>query len=450
MIGGSLFQRFFWRYLATLVLAIGMLIFITHWYQAKHSQQQFKQLKQNAVTWQSSWSSGDLEQQMDHWRQQSDSARLMLVKDGQLMADSHPEHGPHAWEFFKVHERLNDEMTLVLPLGNGYQAVFAKPFTLRLPFDLPASGLLVHSPLWRLVAILLMIAVLISLLLYPLVRGLSRTFLDLGHLAEQVAAGHFGKTLVVARKDELGGLVGAFNHMSRRLAEAEQLNTRLIHDVSHELRSPLGRIKVLADTLQYRPQDAPACVEEIHREVALLDRMVEDMIAAAKMEVSCESLHWETFDLVDWASSLQQRMAKLIKSWQVRFDFKPPTPGNSVQGDRQRLTQAVGNLVENALRAVELVENPQIHLAIQVDQDAWRIQVSDNGVGISEQDLPHIYRRFYRVDKHRDRDDGGVGLGLSIVKAIVESHRGEISLESKPGSGTQVTIMLPLKEAASA
>ena len=451
MIGKSLFHRFFWRYLMTLILALMLLIFLTHWYQARHIRHQQGVLDRQAEEICATWEPGSASLRAVQWREIEDLTRLVIMDDQwRMLGDSHPERGENVLEYLRMNHHLNHAMTAVAPLEDGARVILIRPYVLRLPQIIqPRVPWLFNAPQWRLIAILFALAILISLLLYPLVRGLSRTFRELGLLAEQVADGHFGKELEVKRKDELGGLVDAFNHMSRKLAEAEQLNHRLIHDVSHELRSPLGRIRVLADTLRFRPESSEQCVEEIHREVALLDRMVEDLVQSAKMEASTETLKIETFNLTKWARSLSDRLAKQIKARGIYAQFNQPKTDIVVVGDRQRLTQAVSNLVENALDATERSDGAQIQVDFAVREEVWEIRVRDNGVGIPEENQPFVFRRFYRVDKHRNREDGGVGLGLSIVKAIVGSHNGEVLLQSKPGEETQVTMRFPLTEANS-
>ena len=138
-------------------------------------------------------------------------------------------------------------------------------------------------------------------MLYPLVRSMSRTFGELTEIAGQVSAGRFGRTLGSGRPGELGALVDAFDEMSRKLAEAERLDTRLLHDVSHEFRSPLGRIQVMAESLRDHPEEAEERIRGITQEVALLDRLVGDLVETARIESEARSPEWEEMSLVAWA-----------------------------------------------------------------------------------------------------------------------------------------------------
>jgi signal transduction histidine kinase len=130
----------------------------------------------------------------------------------------------------------------------------------------------------------------------------------------------------------------------------------------------------------------------------------------------------------------------------VDWNTSLPEEDREVRCDSQRLAQALGNLVDNAIHALEGRDDPRIEISVSVgtDTDTWTLTVEDNGPGIPADDLPHVFRRFYRVGDDRGREEGGVGLGLSLVRAIAEAHGGEATIESRPGEGTQVTVSLPI------
>ncbi len=232
--------------------------------------------------------------------------------------------------------------------------------------------------------------------------------------------------------------------MSGKLGEAERLNTRLLHDVSHELRSPLGRIQVMAETIALKPEQADECIKGIDQEVALLDRLVGDLVETARIESETSSARLETFSLLNWASETMRRLESKVRSTQIDWATRLPEQDREIRGDPQRLAQAVGNLVDNAINALEGRTDPRIEVSLAIDEERWLLDVNDNGRGLPEDELPHVFRRFYRVEKHRGREQGGVGLGLSLVRAIAEAHGGEASIESQVDKGTKVTLSIPL------
>lgn len=293
--------------------------------------------------------------------------------------------------------------------------------------------------------VLVLVLGLVVVALYPFVRSLGAAFSRMTEVVGDVAAGSYGRTVGIERRDELGGLIRAFDEMSLRLAEADRLQARLLHDVSHELRSPLGRIQALAETIERHPEDARSCVEGIEREVALLDRLVGDLLTTAHLESAAVTPTFEEISLREWAGETFERLAPRARARGIAWSTRLPETDRRIRADPQRLTQAVANLVDNAVAALDGQRDGAIDLRVEAGETSWALTVSDDGSGIPPEDLPHVSRRFYRVGEHRGRDSGGFGLGLSLVRAIAEAHGGEVTIESRigDGSGTTVTLRMP-------
>jgi len=442
----GLFQRLFWRFLFALLLSMIVLVGLTHWYQARYFKGERHELHRRAIEIAGALQQEITESAMDQWKEIYPETRMVVVdQNWQIQLDSHPEKDLVDLHLFRAKKPLTENFIAEAKIDGDYRLVVMQPMVLRFPQTLqPKVPWLFHAPQWQLIVILMSLAALASFLLYPLVRSLSKTFRQLSDLAGEVAGGHFGKELSIERSDELGGLIQSFNHMSRKLAEAELLNTRLIHDVSHELRSPLGRIRALADTIRYRPKDMEQCLENIDQEVALLDRLVEDLATAAKIESQPQAMLREKVSLRDWVREMFERFQKQLKAAGIEWRFEFEGEDQMVLIDSQRLAQALGNLVENSASAMTGRDDSALVLRCLVEKEGWHLEVVDNGPGIPEEDLPFVFRRFYRVAPHRDREAGGAGLGLSIAKAIVEAHGGRIELHSKPGIETKVTITVPM------
>ena len=445
MMKAGLFQRLFWRYLFALVMAVLILIGLTHWYQAQYFRGEKKGLHRRALEIAEGLNQDLSEETISNWKEAFPRIRMVVIDSGwRVLLDSDPEQDLIDLHLFRANKPMTQNFIAVTEIDSAHRLVVMQPMELRFPQTLqPRVPWLFHAPQWQLIAILTSMAVLISFLLYPLVRSLSKTFRQLSDLAGEVAGGHFGKELAVDRSDELGGLIRSFNHMSRKLAEAEHLNTRLIHDVSHELRSPLGRIRALADTIRYRPQDAAKCVDQMDQEVALLDRLVEDLATVARMESQPQTVILKPVSLQKWVQGMFERFQKKLRAEGIGWRLVCNGNDRTVAFDSQRLAQALGNLVENASVALGGKVGACLELVCHAEGDFWQLQLIDNGSGIPEEDLPFVFRRFYRVDKHRNREDGGTGLGLSIAKAIVEAHDGHIEIVSQVGVGTTVTMTIP-------
>lgn len=432
-LGGDLFRRLFLRFSLSLVLALLLFVTVVHLFQQRIMDGEWREdLREQAYWLGLHTRASDAEILADAWRQTHDTVRLTIYDaDGRLLADSHPERSPLALDDLRQ-QRTKGTLAAVQPMRNsGFVAIS------RAQVPTLANGL--H---WGLVAAALAIGGAVVVLLRPFVSSMSSTLGKLTEIAREAASGHFGKTLAVEGPDELGTLVLAINDMSRKLEEAARLNTRLLHDVSHELRSPLGRIQVMAQTIALRPEETADCIHGINQEIALLDRLVGDLLETARFEAGSTSLRPERFSLEQWSQETFSRLESRARSSQIEWHTTVPEHDVEVDGDPQRLAQAVGNLVDNAITALDGRTSGRIDITLETEQDRWSLSVEDNGPGIPPHDLPHVFRRFYRAGIHRDRDQGGVGLGLSLVGAIVEAHGGEVSLESKVGEGTRVVLSL--------
>jgi len=333
-----------------------------------------------------------------------------------------------------VDNYFHGEMVALVPVKQGVLALTI----LRLhPFPKYFSGFIV-------ILILSFVGVTI-LCLYPSVNKIIKVIQQLQRLATSVAQGHFGKTINVNRTDEIGELASSFNHMSQQLAEVEQQNHNLIAGVSHELRSPLARIRVNAEQLLLTPDtvNLQTNCETICHEVDQLDTMVSDLLQAAKMHIEPMVLQRATIDVSELLTQLVQRYQPMAKINAVELTYVSTLSSLPLAIDPQRLSQAITNLIDNAITAVPVNGVIDVRLS-QTNQDAI-IDIQDNGLGIDPAYQKLIFERFYRVDASRDRKTGGVGLGLTLVKQIIQTHYGTIELTSQPGKGSTFRIKLPIQ-----
>ncbi len=243
--------------------------------------------------------------------------------------------------------------------------------------------------------------------------------------------------------DEVGQLAETFNEMMERLQELFDTQQQLVADVSHELRTPLatiqGNIDLLRRGASRDPQMLRESIEAIDAEVARMSRLVRDLLLLAEAE-SGLSLHMKPVE-VDTVLLEVYRQAQLMADGKVKVRLGHEDQAQ-VQGDADRLKQLLLNLVGNAIAYTP--EGGTVTLSLHRRPDGMvRICVADTGIGIAPNDLPHIFDRFWRVDRARTRKAGGSGLGLSIAKSIAEAHGGTLQVESELGKGSTFEVLLP-------
>jgi signal transduction histidine kinase len=269
------------------------------------------------------------------------------------------------------------------------------------------------------------------------------------------AARRFGEGDLAARApatggDEVAAVAQAFNRMAddlsarqRQLEDADRARRQLLADVSHELMTPLTAIRGYAETLSL-PQFGPASadgqryVHIIQEEGERIERLVGDLLDLARYEASGVTFVREPVSIAELFDRVVERHEQAARGNQVTIDVRLPDEEMTVMGDPRRLEQALQNLASNALRHAPAGGRVTVS-AEQKDGVTW-LRVADSGMGIPAEHLPHVFDRFYKADA--SRTESGSGLGLSIVKAIVERHGGQVSVESTPGVQTVFTIRL--------
>lgn len=226
----------------------------------------------------------------------------------------------------------------------------------------------------------------------------------------------------------------------------DRLRKDFIANVSHELRTPLSMMQGYAEALLDEFGDDPAqrreLTEIIHDETLRMRRLVNGLLDLAQLESGQFQLNFADVDLIALVRKVVRKFQTLAveRGVELRLDF--PTDPVVVRGDADRLEQVFTNLIDNAIRHTG--DGGVVRLDVGVSVRHANIRVADTGSGISEEDLPYIWERFYKADKARTRGNSGIGLGLAITRHIVLEHGGDIIVESKPGEGTVFTVAIPL------
>lgn len=263
--------------------------------------------------------------------------------------------------------------------------------------------------------------------------------------AQRMEKGDLTVRVSVDSQDEIGQLGRAFNAMADSLARQEQLRRNMVSDVAHELRTPLtnlrGYLEAARDGL-LTPDGA--LVDNLYEETMLLNRLVADLQELAMADAGQLTLVRQP---VFMAKIVEQSVAMFrpqanAKRLTLLVDLPPDLP--PADADPERIGQVLRNLLDNAIAHTPRDGEVAV-IARKINQEVM-VSVHDTGTGIAPEHLPHIFDRFYRVDKSRARHTGGAGLGLAIVKQLVEAHGGTVTVESEPGRGSTFTFTLPVAE----
>ena len=237
----------------------------------------------------------------------------------------------------------------------------------------------------------------------------------------------------------------AFNKMLGRLKVLDESRQEFVSNVSHELKTPLTSMKVLADSLLSQ-QDVPVEIyqefmtdmsEEIERE----NKIINDLLSLVRMDKTASAMNIKSENINELVERILKRLRPIAAKSNIELvyeSFRPVT----AEVDEVKLTLAISNLVENAIKYNH--ENGWVHVSLNADHRYFYIEVADSGIGIPEESKEHIFERFYRVDKSHSREIGGTGLGLSIARSAVVMHRGAIKVFSQVGEGTTFTVRIPI------
>lgn len=315
----------------------------------------------------------------------------------------------------------------IMSFKNGPEELFLKKF---------------NKLLYLSMTFMLLIAVLIS---FFMAERISRPILNVIKRAHKISSGTYQKNdEIKSNITEIQALIDSINRLGLGLEEQELLRRRLMSDIAHELRSPVAVIKSHLEAFEdgvweATPKRLKLTVSEIDR----LSKLISEVETLSVLEGKDSNL---MLSKVNFSKELEQFLLifdPLYNNKSVTLIRKIQTNVTAVV-DMPKIRQVVGNLLSNALRYVD--SGNTVTFSLNCLKDYIEFYVQDNGIGISENDLPNIFERFYRSDVSRSRASGGIGIGLAITKAIVNAHGGSITVESIEGKGSTFTVRLPLNE----
>ncbi len=243
-------------------------------------------------------------------------------------------------------------------------------------------------------------------------------------------------------QEETSGVLLTLHDLTR-IRQVETTRREFVSNVSHELRTPIASIKAMVETLQRGAMEdkqvAGDFMERIDRDIVRMNDIVSELLELSLLESGQMKLDISSIEVIPFLEEINQEYQVKAEAKKIRLRVEEDTHQPRVLGDRGKVRQILANLLDNALKAT--AESGEIGLSAEAQNSSTRINVRDTGSGIAQEHLPHIFERFYKVD--RSRRDGGTGLGLSIVKHLVQAQNGEVWVESREGEGSTFSFTLP-------
>ena len=267
---------------------------------------------------------------------------------------------------------------------------------------------------------------------------------------ENVSAGYSDDVLHVDTFTETKSISEAINKMMGRLKLLDDSREEFVSNVSHELKTPMTSMKVLADSLLEQENLPVEMYQEfmgdIAKEIDRENKIITDLLSLVKMDKKGQTLNIESININELLEQILKRLKPIAEKKNVEIvmeSFRPVT----AEIDETKLSLAISNLVENAVKYNH--DNGWVHVSLNADHKFFYVKVEDSGIGIPKEDQAHVFERFFRVDKSHSREIGGTGLGLAIARNAVIAHRGAIKVFSEEGEGTTFTVRIPLIYTAS-
>lgn len=279
-------------------------------------------------------------------------------------------------------------------------------------------------------------------------RSLTNPLLRLRHSALKLATGDFEERFTEQRQDEIGELAKSLNYMADEIQAMLNEQRAFASHVSHELRTPLSKIELRAELLDDDELDeamSKQYINEIRQEVYRLNGLIDDLIWLSRFEANRVTRGKELYDPVRLAKSMLRELEPTANARQIEMNLEPLQQLPPIQANRNHLQIVFRNLLDNALKYTP--DGGQVKWLLKQDDDQLHATVSDTGCGIAKEDLPHISKRFFRTDKSLYGEEQGIGLGLSLVRLVVEFYGGQLQISSPGlGRGTTVDVWWPFEE----
>ncbi|MBQ1689020.1 MAG: ATP-binding protein [Lachnospiraceae bacterium] len=299
---------------------------------------------------------------------------------------------------------------------------------------------------WQIYMICLLVyAVVLIIIAYMYGNRVARPLQELVSNIGKITDGYLGETFSMNSYMEIEEVVDSINHMMAKLEQLESSRQEFVSNVSHELKTPITSVKVLADSL-LQQEDAPAelyreFLADINEEIERENKIITDLLSLVKMDKTAGELNISSVNINELCEQIIKRMKPIANKRNISLIFEAYRP-IMADVDEVKLSLAINNLIENAVKYN--YDEGWVRVSLNTDHKFFYIKVSDSGVGIPADEQENVFERFYRVDKARSRETGGTGLGLAITRNAILMHRGAIKIYSKEKEGTTFTVRIPI------
>ena len=293
--------------------------------------------------------------------------------------------------------------------------------------------------------LLSIICILVLVLGYLLAGVLVKPFSRVTKAIEDLTDGYLDEEISVPDYTETELITNAFNKMLGRMKTLDESRQEFVSNVSHELKTPMTSIKVLADSLVGQENVPVELYQEFMQDITVeIDRenkIITDLLSLVKLDKKAADLNIAEVDINEMLENILKRLNPIASVKHVELvleSFRPVV----AEIDEVKLSLAFSNLIENGIKYN--VENGYVHVKLDADHKYFFVTVTDSGIGIPEESIDKIFERFYRVDKSHSREIGGTGLGLAITRSAIVMHRGAIKVKSEEHKGTTFSVRIPL------
>ena len=316
------------------------------------------------------------------------------------------------------------------------------------------SSLINTSFLWDMLIALIFIMIFTALML---IRWINNHMISpintLNKAMQNIADGNFDYRISTPQKGEIGELYKNYDDMRLRLKETteerlrqEEKSKELISNISHDLKTPItaikGYVEGIMDGVADTPEKVDKYVKTIYNKANDMDKLINELTTYTKLDANKIPYNFQRINLADYFSDCREEIGLELEERRIRFNYSNLVePDTIIIADPEQLKKVINNIIGNSIKYLDRKDG-EIDVRILDEVDAIRVEIEDNGKGISARDLPYVFERFYRTDASRNSSKGGSGIGLSIVKKIIEDHGGYIWATSKEGEGTCMHFVL--------
>jgi two-component system, OmpR family, sensor kinase len=295
-----------------------------------------------------------------------------------------------------------------------------------------------HFPRFPLAFSLIIAGCVAALLVLPLALRISHPIRELHRLGEEWAEGHLEKRAQVKGKDEIADLATVFNTMAGNLQTMLQQRKEFLALISHELKSPLARMKLAVELLSEKGSD-PSLIQSMQSDITESEKLVEQLLVLSRLEMEIPTTNLEPVDVNEVMQRAIEQIHPQARSARVSIEFAPASTPLLVKGDADQLQRAFANVLENGVKFSPA--GSKVEVRVESMSPIVRIRIADQGSGLEPAEREKIFEPFYRSKSAKEKE--GSGLGLFIARRIVESHSGKIFATSNQPVGTVLTIELP-------